>query len=376
MRVEKVSGRRGLRRFLEVAKRLYPKESLWVAPLDFERRAFFDPKKNAFFDYASLELFVAVDSSGSDVGRVAAIDNPRYNEFQNTALGFFGFFESTDDPEVAAALLEEAERWVLEHGYHRIHGPVNPSTNHECGILVEGFDLAPVLQMPYNHAYYEKLLLERGYVGVRELLSFHYDVDGRVPERLVRAREALQKRSGFTVRLLNMKDFDAELERVKLVYNEAWSKNFGFVPLTDQEIDCLAHDLKPIIEPPFCQFAEVDGEVAGVSLSLLDYNQLLKPLRGRLFPFGWWSLLTGKRRIDGMRGMVMGVRPRFRKMGIDYAFYHESLMASHQYGLKHIDLSWILAENSELTNAVFRLRAHGYKRHRLYEKELHEKGLA
>jgi GNAT superfamily N-acetyltransferase len=370
MRIEAVGGRCGLRRFLAVPKALYPRTSPWVAPLDFERRAFFDPRKNAFFDHATVDLLVAVDSRGRDVGRIAAIDNPRYNEFQETALGFFGFFEAPDDAEIANVLLAEARYRSAEQGYARIHGPVHPSTNHECGLLVDGFDDPPVLQMPYNHGYYEKLLLGEGFEAVQDLLSFIYHLPESLPPQLERARKLLARRNKVEVRPLRWKEFDAELARVKDIYNEAWSSNFGFVPLTEREIDCLARDLKPILDPELCWFAEVGGEVAGVCLLLLDYNQLLGPLRGSLLPFGWWKLLTGKRTIDRARGMVMGVRPRFRKMGIDYAFYDEVFRTLQRRGIGELDISWVLEQNRAMREGIERIGAHAYKTHRLYERDV------
>lgn len=367
MRIEEVGGREGVRRFLEAARALYPPTSPWVAPLDLERQRFFDPRKNAFFEHGSIELLLAVDSRGRDAGRIGVIENPRFNEFQGTELGFFGFFEARDDPEVAAALFAETRRRTRERGHERLFGPVSPSTNHECGLLVEGFDSLPVLQIPYNHAYYEALLLGEGFEGVQDLVSFLYRIPGETPPRLQRAREVLARRSRTELRQLDLRAFDADLERVKRIYNDAWSANYAFVPLTDGEIDTIARDLKPILDPELCWFAEVDGEVAGVCLILPDYNQLLHSLRGKLLPFGWLRLLTGKRRIRRARGMLMGVRPGFRKLGIDYAFYDEAVRTMRRKGIVEIDVSWVLSHNKGLRGAIERVGARAYKTHRLYE---------
>lgn len=369
VRVAEVNGRRGVRRFLDVAKKLYPPSSPWVAPLDMERRKFFHPGKNPFFQHATLQLFVAVDASGRDVGRIAAIDNPRHNEFQDENLGFFGFLEVEDDPDVACALLDAACRWVAQRGYPRIRGPVNPSTNHECGLLVEGFDRPPTVQMTFNPPYYEKLVLGAGCERVQDLVAFLYLVDDRVPERLARGNEILRKRHSFTVRNVEMKKFDEELEKVKLIYNEAWARNFGFVPLTDDEINYIAQDLRPIIDPEFCYLAEIEGEPAAFAMCLPDVNQALKPLRGRLLPFGWLKLLRGLRRVDRIRAMAMGIRPRFRKQGIDYALYLRGLKAAQAKGMKEIEVSWVLDHNVALVAAVERFGANIYKRYRLYEKD-------
>lgn len=370
MRIEEVSGRREVRRFLEVARSLYPASSPWVAPLDRERQSFFDHQRNAFFEHETIDLLVAVDSRGRDVGRIAVIENPRYNEFQGTSLGFFGFFESPDDPEIASVLLTEACRRVGSRGHPRILGPVNPSTNHECGLLVDGFDSPPVLQMPYNHAYYDELLRGTGFEGVQDLVSFFYQVQDSLPPRLSRARELRTRRNSVELRQLKMKALDSELELIKRIYNDAWSKNFGFVPLTDTEIDSLARDLEPILDPGLCWFAEVGGEIAGVCLLLLDGGQLLRSLRGRLFPFGWLRLLIGKDKIDRVRGMMMGVHPKYRKMGIDYAFYHEAVRTLQRRRIKELDISWVLSHNTALRDAIERMGAHAYKTHHLYEKDV------
>ena len=370
VRILPVTDRRTLARFIRFPRSLYDSSSLWVSPLDFERRRFFDRRKNPFFEHAEAQLFLAVDDLGRDLGRIAAVEDSRHNEFQKRRVGFFGCFDSKDDPDAARALFEAAESWLRGRGLPAIHGPVNLSTNHECGLLVSGFDVPPRIQMTYNHPYYEKLILDQGYQGVQDLVAYEYFVDGRIPERIERARQVFQKRHPFTTRPLNVKRFREELATVKLVYNESWASNYGFVPLTDREIDWLASDLKPVLAPDLCRMAEYEGEPAGVMVILPDVNQVLRPLRGKLFPLGWWKLLRGMKRIDAMRGLVLGIRPRFRKLGIDYAFYTEGLQAAQARGYRWIELSWILAHNVELLHALQRLEARETKRYRLYEKAL------
>jgi hypothetical protein len=363
-------GSRMLRRFVRFPRSLYPSSSLWVSHVDWERMRFFDPRRNPFFRFATARLFLAVDRHGRDAGRIAAIDNPRYAEFQGRKLGFFGFFDAPDDEDVSGPLFEAAEAWLRARGLPAVHGPVNPSTNHECGLLVAGFDRPPRIQLSYNDPHYARLIEAAGYRGVRDLVAYEYEVDGRIPERLLRARDVFAKRHSFTLRSFDLKRFDEEIERVKLIYNEAWSANYGFVPLSDAEISWLARELRPVIAPDLSAIVEVRGEPAGFMIILPDLNQALRPLRGRLFPFGWWTLLRGLKRIDAMRALAMGIRPRFRKNGIDYAFYTAGLAAAHGRGYKHIELSWILAENVELTRALERLEARETKRYRLYEKAL------
>lgn len=368
VRVEEVRGGRGLRRFLDLARAIHPPSSPWVAPLDFERRRFFDRARNPFFEEAEVALFLARDERGRDLGRVAAIENRRFKEYQGQALGFFGFFECADDAAVARALLDTASGWARARGNERLHGPVSPSTNHECGLLVEGFEDPPLVQMPYNPPYYEGLLLAAGFEGVQDLVATTYDVSEAIPERLERSLELFQKRHGFELRKLDLSDFAGELARFKLVYNEAWSRNYGFVPLSEREIESLARDLRPIIDRELCWFAEVKGETAAAMLCLPDYNQALRPLRGKLFPLGWMRLWRGLSRIDRMRGMALGVRPGFRKMGIDHALLLEALRAAQRKGYRAIDVSWMLAHNVEMLRPLERVGARVYKRYRLYER--------
>jgi GNAT superfamily N-acetyltransferase len=359
-----------LKRFVRLPRTLYPPSSLWVSPLDRERLRFFDSRRNPFYRFADLQLFLARDGNGRDVGRIAAIENRRQAEFEKRRTGAFGFFDSVDDPRVARALFDAAEAWLRARGLEVSHGPLNPSTNHECGLLVKGFDRPPRIQLTYNHPYSEQLVEGAGYRGVQDLVAYEYAVDGNIPERLFRARAVFEKRHSFTTRPIDLRRFGEEVEKLKLIYNEAWSENYGFVPLSGEEIDWIAKEIRPIVKEDMVRFAEVKGELAGVMLVIPDVNQALRPLRGKLLPFGWWKLLRGLGKIDAMRGMVMGVRPRFRKLGIDYAFYTEGLKVAHARGYRTIELSWILAHNVELIHALERLEAIETKRYRLYEKAL------
>ena len=370
IRIDTVEDRKTLLRFIRFPRSLYPPSSLWVSPLDWERVRFFDKRRNPFFQHAEVRLFLARDTSGRDVGRIAAIDNPRHNEFHGRQVGFFGFFDAEENAEVARALFESVEAWLKERRLPAVHGPVSPSTNHESGLLVSGYDRPPRIQMTYNHPYYERLVEACGYQGVKDLVAYEYDVVPGMPERLGHAVEILKRKHSFTIRAIDFRRFDEELELLKLVYNEAWSRNYGFVPLTDPEIEWLAKELKPVAVPDLSWFAEVKGEVAGVSICLPDVNQALKPLRGRLFPFGWWKLLRGLKKIDAMRALIMGIRPQFRKMGIDYAFHHAGLLGAKARNYRTIELSWILADNVELLRALERLEARETKRYRLYEKAI------
>lgn len=362
-----VEGKKDLQRFIRFPRSLYPPESQWVSPLDFERIRFLDERKNPFFRFAEMRLFLARDGGGRDLGRIGAILNPRHNEYQKSRVGFFGFFDAIDDREVSAALLGTVEEWVRQRGFLGVQGPFNPSSNHECGLLVSGFDQPPRVMMTYNHPYYAAHIEGAGYRGMQDLVAYEWDTAAQ-PERLRHALALLERRKGFTLRHANLKRLDEELARLKVVYNEGWSTNDDFVPFTDAEIDAMAKDLKHLVTPDMCQFAEVDGEVAGAMLILPDVNQALKPLRGKLFPFGWWKLLRGLKRVDAMRAVLMGTRPQYRKMGIDYAFYNAGLRVAQDHRYRRIELSWILAQNVGVLRPLEKFGAYETKRYRIYEK--------
>jgi len=370
VRVAPVENRKDLLRFIRQPRSLYPPDSPWVSPLDWERKQFFNQKKNPFFQFARIQMFLARDDRGRDLGRIAAIANSRYNEFQEGNAGHFGFFDSVDDGEVSRALFEAAEEWLREKGFTVAQGPFNPSSNYECGLLVEGFDQPPRVLMPYNHEYYPRLVEDAGYRGMQDLVAFEYKTENGFPPRLIRAMESIGKRKAFTLRKANLKRLDEEVERLKTIYNESWLENTGFVPFTDAEIRHMARDLRPLVEPGMCQFAEVDGKTAGMMLVLPDVNQALKPLRGKLFPLGWWKLLRGLKRVRAIRAVLMGALPAYRNLGIDYAFYHEGLKLAMARGYRDIELSWVLEHNVHITRPLTRLNASLSKRYRLYEKSL------
>ncbi|MBI4602102.1 MAG: N-acetyltransferase [Planctomycetes bacterium] len=368
--------RRALLRFIRLPGALYPPESPWVAPLERERLRFFDPRRNPFFRRAEARLFVARDGRGRDVGRIAAIDDHSPSVVAappgpgRRKLGSFGFFDAADDLEAARALFGAAEEWLRARGCTAAQGPLSPSTSHECGCLVAGFERRPKLFMPYNHAYYGRIIEACGYRAVQDLVAYEAPVPSSLPQRLARAERIFARRRAFTVRRADLRRLDEEVAHVHAIYNDAWSENFGFTPLTRGEIEWLARELRPVLHPDFCRIAEVRGEPAGVMIALPDVYQALRPLRGRLFPLGWLRLFWGLRRVDGLHGLVMGVRPRFRKLGIDHAFYLEGLRAAWEHGYKTVELSWVLAHNAGILRPLERLGALETKRYRLYEKAL------
>lgn len=368
VRVDAVRGRRDLKRFLTLPWRIYTDDPEWVPPLLADRKALLDRRTHPFHDHAEAEYFLA--RRGDDVlGRIAAVVNHRHNEFHGDRTGFFGFFESVDDPAVAGALLSTAQAWVADHGMDRIRGPMNLSTNEECGLLVSGFDRSPAVMMTHNPPYYARLLEAAGYAKAKDLLA--YWLEGpEPPQRLVRGVERLQRSEEVEIRSLDKRRFRDEVGRIQQVYNSAWNRNWGFVPMTDAEFENLAAELRPVVEPTLCLIAEVRGEPVGFALALPDFNQALRHIDGRLFPFGLLKLLWYRRKIDTARIITLGLKPDYRRMGLDAALYLRLYRNGVAAGFTRAECSWILEDNWEMRRALERLGAEVHKTYRIYEKRL------
>jgi len=368
--IERVEGRKEMGEFIRLPWRIYKGDPNWVPPLLRQERARFDPGKNPFFQHADVALFLA-RRDGEPVGRVAAIVNHAHNEFWKDKVGFFGFFEGPDDEEVAGRLFEEAGSWLRERGMEVMRGPMEFSTNETCGMLVEGFGRPPMVMMPYNPPYYPRLLESLGFQKAKDLYAFYIRADTPVPERVARIAQLAQKRTGIRVRSLRMKEFWDEVERVKVVYNSAWSRNWGFVPMTDAEFEHIAKELKQIVEPELVLFAETEeGEPVGYSMAVPDVNQVLRRINGRLDPISLIKILWYSRRINEARLMTLGVREEFRRRGIETVFYIKTLEAARRLGYVGGELSWTLEDNHLINRAIETMGGKRYKTYRMFDRKL------
>ncbi len=355
--------------FIRLPWALYRGDPRWVPPLLRDMRTLLDPRKHPFHRHSEAALFLAL-RDGVPVGRIAAIDNRRHREFHHEPVGFFGFFEAERDPGLAGALLERAAAWLRERGLQAVRGPTSFSTNETAGLLVEGFDGPPALMMPYNPPWYEPLLEGAGFRPVKDLLAYLL-TDDRPPDYLVRGAEIVRKRTGARVRPLRMERFHEELETVRRIYNAAWERNWGFVPMTDEELAHMAAELKPIVDPNLCLFAELpSGETIGFALALPDFNRVLRRLNGRLFPLGWLKALWLSRRLDSMRVLTLGVTPEHRRRGLDALLIRELIRHGSARGIGRAELSWVLEDNQAMRGALERLGGRVYRRYRLYEAPL------
>ena len=350
--------------------RKHLKNEYWVPPLISERQEFFDPQANPFYEHAEVELFLARRQSGQVVGTIAAVVNDNHNAVHEERTGFFGIFEVVEDYEVAEALLSTARDWVQKRGMDRLRGPMNLDVNAEIGLLVDGFDSPPVVMMTYNPPYYAELIQRFGFEKAMDLYAYTghlQDIVVRFPPKVKRVAEIAQKRYGVSVRKMEMRRFDEEVERIKQVYNNAWSKNWGAVPMTDPEIEHLALALKQIADPDLLFFAEIEGKPVGVSVALPDLCQPLLHMNGRLFPFGWVTFLRHRRKINAFRLLIMGVLEEHRLKGIEGLFYLETAKSALANGYEYLEGSWVLETNYEIRRGIEALGTHIYKTYRLYD---------
>jgi len=359
-------------RFIEFPYQLYRGDAHWIAPLRMAQKDILNTKRHPFYKTSDVEMFLA-RRDGRVVGRIMAILNRAHNEFHNERAGFFGFFEVENDEQAAGALLGAARDWVLGRGAVVIRGPVNPSTNYECALLVEGFDLDPMVMMTYNPPYYAALLEGHGMKKAMDLYAYDIAADYfNHSNKLQRVAERLRKKSNIRVRTVNMKDFKNEVEIIRQVYNDAWSRNWGFVPMSEEEFDHLAKDLKQIVDPRVVLIAEqaFDGSTpraVGFLLAVPDLNRALKKIRGRLLPLGLLKLLWHSRKISSIRVITMGGILEFQNLGMGSIFLDEIYRRGPAAGFPTGEMSWVLENNVMMNRAAELIGGRRTKTYRIYE---------
>ena len=366
LEVAPVAGGRDLRAFIAFPYRLFRGDPLWVPPLRRDVRTRLTPSKSPFFDHADAKHFMA-RRNGRVVGRISAVENRLHNEFHGDRVGFFGFFDAEDDPEAAAALFDAASAWLEPRGLEVMRGPASLSTNDEAGLLVDGYETPPVIMMPHNPPYYARLVEGAGFTKAMDLLAYE-GTGTSLPERLVRATRITAERYGVSVRKLDIKRFTAEVELVKGLYNQAWDRNWGFVPMTDREIEHLAKEFRPVVVPDLVLFAEREGQPIGFVLALPDLNVALKANpSGRLFP-GIVKMLWAARKNNRIRVLLLGAVPEWRGRGIDALLYAEVWRRGNALGYDWAEAGWILEDNAAMRNGLLRMGFRLYKTYRLYDR--------
>lgn len=365
-----VTSKQEKKTFVEFPYTHYKNDQYWVAPLLIEQKKLLDPDKNPFYKNAEIVLF-NVSFNDKHAGRIAAIIDHRYNKFHNTKTGFFGFFECIDQQSTADLLLKVAEDWLREKGMNTVMGPSNPSMMDELGILVEGFDKYPTIMMPYHKNYYDKIIRSAGYKKEMDLLAYLVTQDSVDHDRANRAIDVVKKRlPGISIRKINLRKIKDEVKIIREIFNSAWSKNWGFIPLSSEEFNKLASDLKSIVDNDFAHIAEIDGEPVAFSIALPDYNQIFRNMNGRLFPTGLFKLLWYRKKIDKVRTALMGVIPEYQGRGIDVLLHREAINSGLKKGIYSSEVGWILESNIHMIRVAEKMGAAIDKRYRIYSKNL------
>ncbi len=364
--VEAISGKRGLRAFVELPYRLYHGNPNWVPPLRLAVRELLDREKHPFYQNAEAEFFLA-RRNGEVVGRIAAIIDRTHNRVHEENAGFFGFFESVDDPAVAASLLTRAREWTAARGATCLRGPVNPSTNYECGLLVEGFDSPPMVMMPYNPPYYAALLEQAGLRKAKDLVAYFGNAQTINLEKIEQVAKIAVEKHSLVVRPIDRKRFAADVECVWEIYGRAWSRNWGFIPMSREEFFLMAKEMKQILKPDLVLIGEIHGKVVGFALALPDINQALKRAEGKLFPTGLLKILYYQRLIKRVRVLALGVVEEYRAAGVGAAFYANLVQNARRLGYGDCEMSWVLEDNVLMNRSIKVMGAQRYKNYRIYE---------
>ncbi|MBW2500859.1 MAG: hypothetical protein JRF61_26545 [Deltaproteobacteria bacterium] len=358
-------------RFVQTWFGIYENEPHWVPPLLFERKQFFDPARNPYFRVASVQCFVA-SRGGRDVGTIAAVVD-EVHQGEAPGEGFFGFFEFVDDLEVAEALLGAAREWLADRGMTRAIGPFNFNTNHEFGLLVDGFGDDPYVANPYNAAYYPGIYQSLGLRRARDWYAYRIDPELPGIKKIRRVSDRmLARHPEVRIRTLDIARYDEEVAHLHRIYDDAWEQNWAHVKVTDEEFAFLAAGFKQIVDPDICFVAEVEGRPAAISVTFPDLNQVVKRMRGHLLPIGWWYLLFRKRYIDRVRVFMLGVAKEFQSLPLGAALYARTFDVCLTKGYRMAEASLILEDNHRMRGALEKLGATIDRTYRNYEIELAE----
>jgi hypothetical protein len=374
MEIQPVTDKRQWDAFINLPWSIYRDDPVWVPPLRIAVRDLLNVDKNPFFRHARMRPLLAL-RHGEVVGRAAGIIDDVHNRYHDERTGFFGFYESVNDQAVCNALLDDVSGWVKAAGMENLRGPMNPSTNHECGLLVEGFDKPPRIMMTYNPTYYPGLLEAAGFSKIKDLQAWDVDSANPFTERLIKVADRQRRRNKITVHEVDMKHFDREIELIMDIYNHAWGRNWGFVPMDEVEFRHMAKDMKLIIDPRLVLIVHVDGVPAAFGLALPNINQALAKIRdGRLLPKGifkllWYFFGPGRRRtITESRILTLGIKDEFRRLGLGALLYVEYVRRSPAGGMPVGEASWILEDNTDMISSLEAMNAQLTRRYRIYQR--------
>lgn len=371
--IQAVRSKSERKKFIRFPHRLYSDDPNYRAPLDLMIREQISAKHNPWFEHGEAEFFVAV-RDGEVVGRISAqIDQNHLDRYEDST-GFFGFFEVEDNPQTAQSLLDAAAQWCLAKGMTQIRGPLTLSINEESGLLVDGFDSPNYIMMPHGMPYYDDLIKAAGYEKAVDLLAWRYSRD-TLPEHAFELAEMAREHPGVTIRNVDMKNLERDVRIIMDIYNEAWADNWGFVPLTEAELDKMAKDFKLIVDPEMCMIAEVDGKPAAMTVALPNINEAFDGLEGKLFPLGWAKVLyrLKVKHPTSFRCILLGVREEYRKIafgGLSVLLYTTIYQRAYDKGYVEAEAGWTLEDNRAINQGMKLMGAEKYKTYRVYEKEV------
>jgi GNAT superfamily N-acetyltransferase len=368
--IQPVATRRARKQFLSLPWMLYKDDPNWTPPLRMNQKELVNYKKHPFYDDAEIQTFLAL-RDGQPAGRIAAILNHAHNRQHKENRGFFGFFESVDDPGVAHGLLDAAREWFADRGVMSLRGPTNPSLNYECGLLVDGFDWPAFFMMTYNPPYYAKLIESWGFEKVQDLYAFwgHTNMIEGLDSKLKFVVNEATERFNVKLRPMNRKDFLNDVKLFLNIYNESLSATWGFAPLSESEIQHMAAGLKHLIVPELALIGEIDGRPIGAVFAFLDYNPRIKEIDGRLFPTGLFKLLTNRRKIKNFRIIAANVVPEFQRWGLGLVLVDGLLPMIYDWGIEEVEFSWVLESNALSRRSLERGGAMLRKTYRIYDYE-------
>jgi len=372
VRIEPVGNHKELKEFIMFQFRLYASDPNWVPPLIADRFKHFDPQHNPFYEHAEVQLFRAV-RDGKTVGTIAAIADQVHPKVWNEPVGFFGEFEVIEDYDVAAKLFDAARGWLAERGFQVMRGPMNLNINDECSLLIDGFDGPPVIMMTYNKRYYPSFIDRYGFVKAKDFYAYKLDLTGlgpnleHLPEQVKSVARVAMERHGVSVRPVDMRRFDQEVELIMPIHRGAWAENWGALPMTDAEYRHLATNLRAVVDPDLTYLAFINGQAIGCFIVLPDLNQVALHLGGRLFPIGWLKYLWYRRKVKGVRVLIMGVLKEHWLKGVEALFYQEGCRAAVRKGYEWAEMSWILEDNYHVIRGIEAMGGKAYRTYRLYD---------
>ena len=370
--IVEVKSRKDLKRFIDFPHKLYSGDKNYVPELYVVQKALFNKKKYPFFRHSKATFYLGIKDH-KVAGRIVAIRNNNYIKFSGEPIGFFGFFDAINDYEVAEALLSTTAEWLKQEGCHSMVGPENYTVNDSCGILTEGFEFPPVIGMPYNKPYYSELLEKFGLTKKINLVAYHFPSNKTPPnlQKNLLIAEKMIRDSGIVVRPIDMKNLDREIVKFRDAYNEAFSNNWGFVPMTLEEFSYQAKNLKKVADPEMVLIAERKNEIIGFVITLPNINQtLIKIKNGRLFPTGLLKLLYYKNKIDGCRISILGIAEQYREMGIAAYLYAKVFEMTRKKNISWAEASYVMEDNKIMNRNMKSIGGRIYKRYCIYEKAI------